>query len=243
MSKAKQHRPPLLIALALVLAALLAWAALTAARNGLSDFYARPAIDYLEQKRFDAYSVSDEEWRTIEQSILKAHQLMPHNPRYLASLGWLNQLKLASLADNLTAEEKDVHANAASYYFQQAVENRPTWSYYWGNLAIEQYRRGEYSSDEYSLALANASQFGPWKNDMQRLVLDFGGETWELLSPGAQREIILNVERGLLRQPQNTIMIVRAYGAWPKLCETGAKLLDITTPHFQTLCAQDGFTE
>ena len=137
----------------------------------------------------------------------------------------------------------DAHATAASDYFHKAVESRPTWPYYWGNLALEDYRRGKYSDASFSVALANASYFGPWKNDTQRLVLDLGSETWDFLSPGAQREFILNVERGLHRQPQNTVRIVQDYGAWPKICDASNELTDSTVPHLRAICTQERFTE
>jgi len=137
----------------------------------------------------------------------------------------------------------DAHATAASDYFHKAVESRPTWPYYWGNLALEDYRRGDYAADTYSLALANASRFGPWKNDTQRLVVDLGSETWEFLSPHAKREFILNLERALHRQPQNTHRIVRDYGARPKICEASTGVSDVTLPHLQTLCAQELLAE
>jgi hypothetical protein len=145
--------------------------------------------------------------------------------------------------DELGIEEMDAHANAAKYYFQKAVESLPTWPYYRGNLALEHYRRGNCAADEYSLALANASRFGPWKNDTQRLVIDLGSETWELLSPGAKREFILSVERGLQRQPQNAMRIVLGYDTWPELCEVSNTLLDIDLPRLQALCANEGLAE
>lgn len=243
MPPAREQRPPYLVVATVTLAIMLLWPAWLAARNGLSDLYARPAIDYLEQKRFGAYSVSEAEWLAIESSVMHANKLMPHNPRYLASLGWLHQLKLALFADELSVEEMDFHANAAAEYFQQSVENRPTWPYYWGNLAMEHYRLGRYDAAEYSLALANASRFGPWKNDTQRLVFDIGSETWEFLTPAAQHELILNVERGLHRQPHNTIRIVQSYGAWPTLCTTSTQQLDMTLHHLKALCAQKRFSE
>ncbi len=239
MPATRQQRPHPVIAFTVALALLLVLAAWTAARNGLSDLYARPAIDYLEEKRFDAYTVSAAEWRAIENSVAEANRMMPRNPQYLEALGWLQQLKLTLFADELSIEEMDAHANAAKDYFQEAVESRPTWPYYWGNLALEDYRRGNYAADTYSLALANASYFGPWKNDTQRLVMDLGSETWDFLSPGAKHEFILNVERALHRQPENTLRIVRDYGAWPKICEASNGLLDISLPHLQTICAQE----
>ena len=243
MPEARQQRPPLVIAFTVALALLLVWAVWVAARNGLSDLYARPAIDYLEEKRFDAYTVSEAEWQAIENSVAQANRMMPRNPQYLEALGWLHQLKLTLFANELSIEEMDAHANAARDYFQEAVESRPTWPYYWGNLALEDYRRGNYAADAYSLALANASRFGPWKNDTQRLVMDLGSETWDFLSPGAKREFILNVERALQRQPENTVRIVGDYDAWPKLCVASSGVSDVTLPHLQALCAQEPFAE
>lgn len=243
MPEARQQRPPLVIVFTVALALLLVWAAWIAARNGLSDLYARPAIDYLEEKRFDAYAVSSAEWQAIENSIAQANKMMPRNPQYLEALGLLHQLKLTLFADELSIEEMDAHANAARDYFHKAVESRPTWPYYWGKLALEDYRRGNYAADTYSLALANASRFGPWKNDTQRLVVDFGSQTWEFLSPHAKREFILNLERALQRQPRDTLRIVRNYDAWPKICEASTGVSDATLPHLQTLCAQERFAE
>ena len=243
MPEARQHWPHLVIAFTVAVALSLAWAAWTAARNGLSDLYARPAIDYLEQKRFDDYNVNAEEWLAIEASIAKATMLMPRNPQYLEALGLLHQLKLSLFASELDIEDMDAHAKAARAYFDKAVDSRPTWPYYWGNLALEDYRRGNYADASFSVALANASYFGPWKNDTQRLVMDLGSETWEFLSPGAQREFIRNVERGLHRQPQNTVRIVQDYGAWPKICDASNELNDSTLPHLRAICTQDRFAE
>ena len=243
MPEARQQQPHLVIAFTVALALVLVWASWMAARNGLSDLYARPAIDYLEERRFDAYTVSAAEWQAIETSVAQANSMMPRNPQYLEALGWLHQLKLSVFADELSIEDMDTHANAARDFYRKAVESRPTWPYYWGNLALEDYRRGNYAADTYSLALANASRFGPWKNDTQRLVIDLGSETWEFLSPQAKREFILNVERGLHRQPQNTARIVRDYGAWPRICKASSTVSDVTLPHLQTLCAQEPFAE
>jgi hypothetical protein len=243
MPEATRQRSQLVIAFTVALALMLLWAVWIAAHNGLSDLYARPAIDYLEEKRFDAYTVSAAEWQAIEKSVAQAHTIMPRNPQYLEALGWLHQLKLTLFADELSIEEMDAHANAARDYFHKAVTSRPTWPYYWGNLALEDYRRGNYAADTYSLALANASRFGPWKNDTQRLVIDLGSETWEFLSPQAQREFVLNAERALHRQPENTVRIVRDNGAWPKICEASTRLRETALPHLQALCAQEPFTE
>ncbi len=223
---------------ALALALLLVWPGWIAVNNGLSGLYARPAIDYLEEKRFDAYVVNEAEWSAIASSVTQAETFMPDNPRYLAALGWLHQLKLTLFADQLDAQQTATHAQAATDYFQRAIEHRPTWSYYWGNLALEHHRHGNFADAQYGNALANAARFGPWKNDTQRLVADLGSESWALLSPRAQREVLLSVERGLHRQPGNTLRIVDALGAWPAMCAANAALRDVEQPHFAALCSQ-----
>ena len=243
MPKAGQLQPPLVIALTVSLVALMAWPIWTAARNGLSGLYARPAIGYLEDKRFDAYKISPAEWLAIEKSVAHADKLMPRHPQYLEALGLVHQLGLGLFGDDLSVEEMDANTVAAEYYFQKAIASRPTWPYYWGNVALEYYRRGSYATDEYSLALTNAGRFGPWKNDTQRLVIDLGSETWEFLSKDARHEVVLSVERGLHRQPENTIRIVRSHNAWPKLCDASRRLLPVPQPHLQALCAQESFAK
>ena len=239
MDKAQVPRPAFAIAVSVALALLLVWPAWMAAQNGLSGLYARPAIDYLEGKRSGAYAVSEAQWQALESNLVQADKLMPDNPQYLQALGLLQQLKLSMLDDEQRIEVVDTHARAAKDYFQRAVESRPTWSYYWGNLAIEHYRRGNYAIDEFSQAMANAARFGPWQNDTQRLVIDLGSETWEHLSQPAKREYILSVERGLHRQPQNTVLMLRGNDAWPEFCEGGRALLDMALPHLLTLCANE----
>lgn len=241
MPEATTQRTPLEIAATIALALLLAWPASIAVRNGMSDLYARPAIDYLEARRFDGYEVSEAEWRAIEDNVTRADRFMPRNPQYLEALGLLHQLRLALFTDELDIEAMVMHADAARDNFEKAAASRPTWPYYWGNLALEHHRRGNVRDDRFSLALANASLFGPWKNDTQRLVMDLGSETWEFLGPRARRELVLTVERGLHRQPENTIRIVQQHGTWPTLCHASSAETGVPLPHLQAVCRQERF--
>lgn len=210
----------------------LSWQGWVAGRNGLSDVYARPAIDYLEDKSAADFRFSEAEWQALYDSISRADELMPGNPRYLDSLGWLEQIQLGLLADELDTDLIEAHARAAKNYYRGAVAARPTWSYYWSSLALEEYRRGNYDADEYSIALANAARFGPWKNDTQQLVADLGSDTFEFLSPRAQREVLLSLERGLSRQFSAMDSIVRD---WAYVCET-ANVPDVSLPLLSSHC-------
>ena len=226
-----------------MLAISLLWPIWQSARNGLSDLYARPAIDFLETKRFEEYAISRSDWQAIEINVQYANDLMPGNPQYLEALGHLHRLSLSLFANDLTNEELEAHAGTSRTYYRAAVANRPTWPYYWGNLALEDYRRGRYSTEGFSRALANTARFGPWKNDAQRLVLDLGGDTWEFLSGEAQRQYVLNLERSLHRQPENTLQIVNEFNLWPDLCRVADNLLDVDVPYLQSICSEDRFIE
>jgi len=227
---------PVLVTFAVSVMLFLSWQGWVAGRNGLSDVYARPAINYLEDKSAADFRISEAEWQAVYDSISRADELMPGNPRYLDSLGWLEQIKLALLADAMDIDQVDAYARAAEGYYRAAVAARPTWPYYWGSLALEKYRRGNYDTDEYSVALANAARFGPWKNDTQRLVADLGSDTLDFLSPRAQREFLLNLERGLSRQSDAMFAIVRD---WETVCET-ANVPDVSLPLLSSHCERDG---
>lgn len=215
---------------------LLSWQGWVASRNGLSDIYARPAINYLEHKSAAGSRINEAEWQAVYDSISRADELMPGNPRYLSSLGRLERIKLDLLADNLGIDQVDAHARAAEHNYRAAVAARPTWPYYWGSLALEEYRRGNYHTDAFSLALANAARFGPWKRDTQQLVADLGRDTLVFLSSPAQRAVLLNIERGLSRQSDAIFAIVRD---WTYVCET-AGVTDVSLPQLSSHCERDG---
>jgi len=231
--------PPLhFLVIAAAASLILIWPAWKAALNGLSDLNARPAIDYLEAKSFVEFKVSAAEWHAIEDTVVKADRLMPGNPQYLEALALLHQLELSQLNNELSNEEINRHAQAAEAYFNQAIENRPTWPYYWGNLALEHFLRENFAADEFSFALANAARFGPWQNDTQRLVIDLGSQTWDFLTPAARLELILAVERGLHRQHENTIQLVSNSAAWRQICAASDASPDLPLPHVRALCAE-----
>jgi hypothetical protein len=235
MARAR-NSSPLAVALAVSAMLFLGWHGWVAGRNGLSDVYARPAIDYLENKSGADFRISEAEWQAVYESISRADELMPGSPRYLDNLGWLEQTKLDLLADALDIDKVDTHTRAAEGHYRSAVAARPTWPYYWGSLALVKYRRGDFDTDEYSVALANAARFGPWKDDSQRLVADLGSDTLEFLSPHAQRAVVVNLEQGLSRQSDAILEIVYD---WEAVCET-AGVPDVSLPLLSSHCERVG---
>lgn len=223
---------------ALALALLLAVPVWIAARSGLSGLYARPAIDYLQDKRAENYTLTNAQWQAVHHSIAQARQLMPDNPRYLSTMGALEQLRLSTLAGQPQLTPASASSATAIGYFRGAIEQRPTRAAYWGNLALEYRRSEQVDTPQYSTALINAARFGRWQNDIQRLVTDLGVEALATLTPDAREAVLQNVERGLHRQPPIILGMVGELGAWPALCRAHAEQTSQTRPHLAALCGQ-----
>ncbi len=200
------------------LVALLLYAAYHAARIGLADVYAAPAMTYLQARDDAGAPLTDREWQRLDTALQLALALAPANPDYLAHLGWLQQIKLRQDRDSLASEEVRRYGALASRYYGRAAALRLTWPYDWGNLAIEEYRLQKYASPEYSLSLVRAARFGPWKNDAQLLIAELGSDTLQFLSPEARRAYLLTLDRALRQQPAELVATVSPYRVWDEVC-------------------------
>ncbi len=212
-------RSPVILSFIVASGALLLYAASLALRTGFADIYAEPAMNYLQAKDDAGAPLTELEWQQLEAALRRGSELAPNNPDYLAHLGWLQQIKLTQDRDSLVSEELLSYGALASGYYGQAAALRPTWPYDWGDLAIEEYRLGKYTSPKYSQALVHVAQFGPWKDDEQLLIAELGSDTLQFLSPEAQQAYLRNLDRALRRQPAEVIAIVDAYGVWELVCK------------------------
>ncbi len=213
-------RSPAVLSVVVAFGALLLYAAIFALRTGLADAYAAPAMAYIQAAKDDAsVSPTEREWQQLEAALRRGSELAPANPDYLAHLGWLQQIKLTQDRNGLAIEDLLSYGELASGYYAQAAATRPTWPYDWGDLAIEEYRLGRYTSPDYSQALVNVERFGPWKDDEQLLIAELGSDTLQFLSPEAQQAYLRNLNRALWRQPARVNAIVDAHAAWEPVCE------------------------
>ncbi len=212
-------RSPVVPSLIVAFGALLLYAASLALRTGLADVYAEPAMSYLQAKDDASVPLTELEWQQLEAALRRGSELAPANPDYLAHLGWLQQIKLTQDRDSLAIEDVLSYGALASGYYGQAAALRPTWPYDWGDLAIEEYRLGKYTSPKYSQPLVHVARFGPWKDDEQLLIAELGSDTLQFLSPEAQQAYLRNLNRALRRQPAKVIAIVDAYAVWEPVCE------------------------
>jgi hypothetical protein len=213
----------ILTSLALI-GAFLTYKLSLAIRFGLADLYAAPAIRYIERTQDRGTAFTAEEWQATQTNLRQALLLAPSNPVYLSNLGYLHQMKLDNEKDTLEIDELARHVELAYEFYESAASVRPTWSYDWGNLAVEKYRMVQYSSEAYSRALSQTARYGPWKDDAQLLVADLGTDTWEFLAPEARMAVLDSVDRALQRQPDEIVAIIDAYEAWEKICQYTASI-------------------
>jgi hypothetical protein len=134
--------------------------------TGLADLYASPAMVYLLEMKDRRLALSAEDWILVENRLSRGLALVPDNPDYLSTLGYLQQLGLRQEQDTLDPVERAELEKVAYQSYAQAAVQRPTWPYDWGDMAVEQYRQGNFAADSYHRALINAARFGPWKDDI-----------------------------------------------------------------------------
>jgi hypothetical protein len=204
-----------------LLGALLFYHLVTALLTGLADLYAGPAMVYLLDMKNRGLALAAEDWWAVENRLNRALALAPDNPDYLSTLGYLQQLGSRQEQDTFDSVEKAQLESLAYQSYAQAAAQRPTWPYDWGDMALEQYRQGNFSDAPYHRALVNAARFGPWKDDIQLLVAELSLDTWDDLNLAARGALLTTIDRGLRRQPGKMLSIIQAHPAWASVCELG----------------------
>lgn len=193
----------------------------TALLTGLADLYAAPAMAYLLEVKDRQLALTAEDWQVLDSRLSHALELAPDNPDYWSTLGYLQQIGSRQAQDTPHPFQKEQLQIQAYQSYAQAAALRPTWPYDWGDMALEQYRQANFSSDSYHRALVNAARYGPWKDDVQLLVGELSLDTWDDLNMAARLTLLETIDRGLLRQPEEMVAIIQAHPAWAAVCALG----------------------
>lgn len=176
-----------------------------AGKSGLADAYSRPAASYMREQLVREGTLDTSSTDALVERFQFASDLNGAEPEILATLGFLQQLRFEQQIDALEVDALAQIAESAGASFQRAARLRPTWPYYWANIAAEQYKLGRYATPEFSRAIAHAAVFGPWKDDTQLLVAELGALAWPYLDEPAKNAVLGNLSRALERQ-RDTIM-------------------------------------
>ncbi len=110
------------------------------------------------------------------------------------------------------ASVKDAHMR-----FRQALVQRPTSPFLWANLALTKLYLDEFD-DELLSALRHANELGPWEPSVQRTILFVGLARWADLGPEMRQALLLSIQRGAARDPQNMFKIVQSYRRFDLVC-------------------------
>ena len=206
-----------------------------AVRAGLGDLYAAPAMAYLREAQDQQFEIAPADRNAIEVSLNRSLAFAPDTPQYLSSLGWLQQYRMAADQESLDDDHRFRLSALAYESYAKAVAQRPTWPYDWGDMALEQYRQGQFDGAKYNQALVNVARFGPWKNDSQVIVVKLALDTWDELSPAARQATFATVDRGLKRQSGVMTEIIEAYPGWAAFC-SAEKGVSLALPNLRGEC-------
>ena len=230
-----------------LLMALLAYQLVVAVRAGLAELYAMPAtrlmdqwqdaVDELEYTE-EVFLPDETAWQGVLHNLERAAQLAPANPAYQAELGRLFQFKLQDEA--LEVETIEALNTTVLGHYQKAAYLRPTWPYYWWDIALAEYDSYHTHTETYQEALQNAARFGPWVTDVQHFVAEMSLETWESLDAATRLVALDNFERALQRQEDDVIDLFDDYDAWDSLCSNagaGDPGLSSSYPNITTGCS------
>jgi tetratricopeptide (TPR) repeat protein len=160
----------------------------------------------------------EDDWLAIRGALARADSLDGRNPAILGSLGLAYLRQPAATGDAYSGQQQ------ALKYFQQALLERPTSPYTWGNVALVKYRLGQTDADLMQ-ALSNATRLGPWEPEVQFAVADIGLALWDDLFGAQRAEVKGMVGRGMKRDADSMVRIAEKRGRLKLACGSSADAL------------------
>ena len=193
--------------LAFPLAALLAWLAVLAARDGNAG-----AIVYGAAKEMATWDASGappgaQTVTWVAADLARAQSITPGDPRIEEMLGDLARLR-TDRADFL---------DQALRHFARAVQLRPSSPYTWAAIADALYRKGD-TGPRFEAALRRAAELGPSEPEVQRTVADFGLATWDEIAPATRAAVEAMVTGAMRRDPAEALQIAERRGRLAVAC-------------------------
>ncbi|MBV1879664.1 MAG: hypothetical protein KUG79_18620 [Pseudomonadales bacterium] len=132
------------------------------------------------------------DWQTSKNYLLRANQLQPHHPDYLYQLGRVFQFRQLNEPVQLNTTDLVM----ARKYYRESILERPTWPLAWAHLALVKSRLNEIDS-EFSLAIEQATTFGPWEPGVQIALSQASFLHWQQLNMADRTQIISNSVRAI----------------------------------------------
>ena len=204
--------------LALLLIAVLGGLSFLAARQTLSDFYTHTAALEIEAWSRPTFQRDADALPQVIERLERALAIAPHNAWALEFIGPMRFETMRRATDPLAAVAAARESHAS---FRRALQQRPTASQTWVNLALAKQSLGEIDA-EFFTALEQSARHGPWEPPVLLLGLQLGLGAWDRASP-AQREGILQMrDRAVRRDPGAVNRIARDYSRPELACDPKA---------------------
>lgn len=136
---------------------------------GMAHYQASVFIDHWEKQ---SSKPSEQAWHIAEDAINRAINVYPvSNGKYLEKLGYIHQWRASDF--RVTPATAQVSRHAAAQAFRDAIQARPTWPRVWVGLAYAKLTLLEFD-DEFTQALQQAHDFGPWRIEINRRIATIG---------------------------------------------------------------------
>jgi hypothetical protein len=212
--------------------ALLAFLAFWSARWAWGDVYATTALRQVTKWGAEKSPPALETWLWVRRALERAQVLAPADPAIPELLGLMH----------LQQSDRAEFSELALEHFGRALVLRPSSPYTWANVAAAKFNLGQ-TKAPFEEIMLRAEVLGPAEPETQQMMVELGSALWNELSPPAQREVKLALERAMRRNPLETLLISERRGRldlacplaagdirlekskWPKVCEeleTGA---------------------
>lgn len=181
----------------------------------MSDVYtAMAALDMASWQR-PGFKREPDAVPLVVDRLERALTIVPDNAWALEFLGAM-QFEIMRVATDPGVAIDMARASRDSY--RRVIRLRPTSPAGWINLAVAKQSLGEID-DEFFLALANSTRFGPWEPPALLLGLQIGLGAWDRATP-AQREMILQIrDRAVQRDVAAVNRITRDYSRPELACD------------------------
>jgi len=160
----------------------LAW---VAARWGLADVYARPAIITLNKWKLGEMRLGQDDWQQLQADLAWSLQLDPDNPELQQWMGTAIEGPYKSYFTDRSVG--DLARRVAVEHYRRSIQLQPTWPHAWMDLANVKFRLAEIDQEFYE-AVRNAVKYGPWEPGVQAAVVRLGIVLWAEL-PEAEKPV------------------------------------------------------
>lgn len=193
---------------------LLLLLAFKAGTEGLSNFYVQSAQLEIERWSKPGQRYRAEDWTRVMQYLGESLRYSPRNPWPLEVMGTLQLRSMSAARDPQLAVAA---ARSANVDFRMALVQRPTSPFAWANIALTKLYLDQ-QDDELIHALQRAEELGPWKPEVQQVVIFAGLTLWNRLNQAQQAMVVQTMERGAQRNPGKIAEIAKTFNRVDLFC-------------------------